>query len=127
MKVKDIMQYRNQGMELALKIVKESGIEGLEKEIAYRGRTGLALTVTKKEISKVVDFMGERSANISILIALLTLKNEFCFSKLQANKFYDRFTEITKDMVLGDKGFEQEQEEIKKEYGIEINISEFEE
>jgi len=36
MKVNDLMTGRNQGMAMALKIVRDGGIEALEKEIEYR-------------------------------------------------------------------------------------------
>ncbi|MFT4144053.1 MAG: hypothetical protein QM644_06310 [Mobilitalea sp.] len=38
--IKDLMEGHNQGMAYALKIVKESGIEALEKEIKYGNISG---------------------------------------------------------------------------------------
>jgi hypothetical protein len=49
-KVNDLMQGRNQGLILALKIVHEGGIEALEKEIQYRNLSGVSLNLTQKEI-----------------------------------------------------------------------------
>lgn len=42
-KVNELMEGRNQGLVLALKIAKEQGIEALEKEIQYRNITGVSM------------------------------------------------------------------------------------
>lgn len=43
---------RRQGMEYALKIAKEKGIEGLEQEIKRRGRTVAPCLVPQKEMDE---------------------------------------------------------------------------
>ena len=43
------MQGRTEGMELALRIAKDKGIEELEKEVRFRQKTGISLNVTRVE------------------------------------------------------------------------------
>ena len=42
---------RDDGLQVALKIVKESGVEGLEREIKYRGLTGIHTSMSEKELT----------------------------------------------------------------------------
>ena len=46
------MQGRTEGMEFARRLVKDKGIEELEKEIRFRQRTGISLNVTRQELNE---------------------------------------------------------------------------
>ena len=46
-KLEEYMKGRTEGMEFALRLVKDKGIEELEKEIKFRNRTGISLNVTR--------------------------------------------------------------------------------
>lgn len=50
-KLDSYMQGRTEGMEFALRLVKDKGIEELEKEIKFRQRTGISLNVTRQELN----------------------------------------------------------------------------
>ena len=50
-KMDSYMQGRTEGMEFALRLVKDKGIEELEKEIKFRQRTGISLNVTRQELN----------------------------------------------------------------------------
>lgn len=49
-KLEEYMKGRTEGMEFALRLVKDKGIEELEKEIKFRNRTGISLNVTRQEL-----------------------------------------------------------------------------
>lgn len=51
-KLDQYMQGRTEGMELALRIAKDKGIEELEKEVRFRQKTGISLNVTRQELNK---------------------------------------------------------------------------
>ena len=51
-KINDLMDGRNQGLIMAHKIVKEDGLEALEKEIRYRNIMGISINVSKKELNE---------------------------------------------------------------------------
>lgn len=50
-KLEEYMKGRTEGMEFALRLVKDKGIEELEKEIKFRNRTGISLNVTRQELN----------------------------------------------------------------------------
>ena len=50
-KLDQYMQGRTEGMEFALRLAKDKGIEELEKEVRFRNRTGVSLNLTRQEIA----------------------------------------------------------------------------
>ena len=101
-KVNDLMEGRNQGLALAFKVVKDGGIEALEKEIRYRNLTGISLNIPRKEIEAATANINLRATEVAITISLITLLDEFCFSKYQAQKFKDFFDKKV-DEILNDE------------------------
>lgn len=69
-KVDQYMQGRTEGMEFALRLVKDKGIEELEKEIKFRQRTGISLDVTRQELNaasaKIKDMVLDTYTILSI-------------------------------------------------------------
>lgn len=52
-KLDQYMQGRTEGMEFALRLAKDKGIEELEKEVRFRNRTGVSLNLTRQELAGV--------------------------------------------------------------------------
>jgi hypothetical protein len=102
MKVNDLMQGRNQGMAMALKIVRDGGIEALEKEIEYRNLTGVSLNITRSELEQATTAIRLRATEVAIVISMITLLDEFCFSKYQARRYKEVFDQQV-DRVLNDE------------------------
>ena len=102
MKVNDLMQGHNQGMAMALKIVRDGGIEALEKEIEYRNLTGVSLNITRPELEQATTAIRLRATEVAIAISLITLLDEFCFSKYQARRYKEVFDQQV-DRVLNDE------------------------
>jgi hypothetical protein len=124
-KINDIMTGRNEGMKLALRIVQEGGIEALEKEIQYRGISGISLNLTQKEIQDASWKANVRATEVAITISLVTLMDEFKMSRSQLNKFKVAFDENVLKAVNNDKSMDILQEyigRIRDEVGIEISI-----
>ena len=125
MKINDFMEGRNQGLILALKIVKEGGIEDLEKEIRYRGITGISLNLTQKEVQDASWKASVRATEVAIAISLITLMDEFFFNRSQLHKYKAAFDENVYKAANNDKSMDILQEyisRIKGEVGIEITI-----
>jgi hypothetical protein len=124
-KINDIMTGRNEGMKLALRIVQEGGIEALEKEIQYRGISGISLNLTQKEIQDASWKANVRATEVAITISLVTLMDEFKMSRSQLHKFKVAFDENVLKAVNNDKSMDILQEyigRIRDEVGIEISI-----
>jgi len=90
-------ELRMQGMIAAQNIVKQGGIEALEKDIRYRGLTKAPITVPQKEID---DFITNVSENLFVtvrIISLMALKDEWGFGEKRLKQFNERFDKLTKD------------------------------
>lgn len=124
-KVKDIMQGRNEGMIMALKIAKEGGIEALEKEIRYRNISGISLNLTQKEVQDASWKASVRATEVAIAISLVTLMDEFKMSRMQLQKFKATFDANVYKAANNDKSMDILQEyieRIREDVGIEITI-----
>ena len=125
MRVNDLMEGRSQGMALALKIVREGGTEALEKELEYRNVTGISLNLTEKEIRDASYKAHVRATEVAIAISLITLLDEFCFSRSQMHKFKAAFDENVYKAANSDRSMDILQEyidKIREDVGIEITI-----
>jgi hypothetical protein len=125
MKVNDLMEGRNQGMTFALKVVKEGGIEALEQEIKSRGISGVSLNLTQEEIKEASWKVSVRATEVAIAISLVTLMDEFCFSRSQMHKFKAAFDTNVFKATNSDRSMDILQEyitRIRDDIGIEITI-----
>ena len=126
-RISDIMEGRNQGLMMAHKIVKEGGLEALTKEINYRNISGISLNLTQKEIQDASWKAHVRATEVAIAISLVTLLDEFCFSRSQLTKFKAAFDANMYDAANSDKSMEilgRYIKRIKDEVGIEVLIGE---
>ena len=54
-KMREYERGREDGLSLALRIAKEGGIEALEKEIRFRGVTGVHTSLASKDLDKAAE------------------------------------------------------------------------
>lgn len=90
-------ELRMQGMIAAQNIVKQGGIEALEKDIRYRGLTKAPIKVSQKEIE---DFIAELSENLFVTVktvSLMALKDVWGFGDKRLRQFEERFLKLTND------------------------------
>lgn len=121
-KINDFMEGRNQGILLAYKIAQESGIYGLKKEIEYRNLMNVSLNVTKSEIKVAEANMRYRTTEVAIVFALITLLDEFNFSKLQARKFKEKFDDMVNTIINDDGTLIQLINRAKEELDIDMVV-----
>ena len=119
-RIKDQMEYRNQGLAYALKIVKDGGIEALEKEIEIRNISGVSLNVPRKDLEEATIKMRIRATKVAIAISLITLREEFCFSKMQAKKFKDTFDSKVDSILSDEDALDEYIKRIEDELNIEL-------
>lgn len=85
------------GMAYALKIVKESGIEGLEKEIEFRGLTDVPLNVKASELIAVA---RARAKDELQFVATATASTLIEYIKMPPSKVLDYLREFNRRVVL---------------------------
>lgn len=122
MNYKDWQRGRDDGLLLALKIVKESGVEGLEREIKYRGITNIHTSMSEKELTAAGIKFKFLVIKTVLCMAIAVLRDEFDFGRQRLQRFVKRFMEKTSCMEGGWISWAELQENIQEETGIEIDF-----
>lgn len=121
-KINDYMTGREDGLLMALDIVKKDGIEALEKEIQFRNVTGIRMPLAKKDLDKATIKIKEQLLDTVTVLAVATLHDEFGFGGTRCQRFIKRFN--TKAECLADDmaSWDDYIQMIRKELGIEMVI-----
>ena len=118
-------QARRDGMAYALKIAQERGIEGLEEEIKFRNATFLPIAVPRAACDEAIEKIKYNTIDTVLVLASVTLRDEFEFGKKRIERFKERFTLKTEclceDYVTWDDLIQQ----LKEECGVDASIRYF--
>ena len=87
-KMDSYMQGRTEGMEFALCLVKDKGIEELEKEIKFRQRTGISLNVTRQELNAASNKIKEMTLDTYSILSVACLCDLWGFGKKKMSAVY---------------------------------------
>lgn len=90
-KIEEMMRGRTEGMEFALRLAKDKGIEELEKEVRFRARTGISLNVTRKELNVASEKIKDMTVDTFAIMSLAVLHDEFGFGGKRLRRFWERF------------------------------------
>ena len=115
-------QARLQGMSYALKVEKEKGIDGLEEELKRRKAYNIPVRIGDKELQAFTDNAKNKMLDTILILASVTLHDEFGFGHDRLNRFKERFN--FKAECIGDS-FTDWQDQIailKEECGLEYSI-----
>lgn len=110
---------RMQGMLYALNMVKEHGVDYLEKEIKKRGIIKSPLAYTDKQID---EFWEQLSANLYATMTCVTgmvLHSAFGFGKQRLQKFREEFLDATNKTI--DLDWLGEHYATLEDYAVELN------
>lgn len=100
-KLNDIQKYRNDGLALALKIVKEKGVQGLEEEIKFRNITGIHTHLSKSALERVEEEFKRQVIKYYQAASLYILKENYQFGKVKMKNYYRKFEDLC-DSVIRD-------------------------
>ena len=122
--LKDYDRGRNDGLAMALRIAEEDGIEGLRREIKFRGVTGIHTALAKKELDQASKQIKEMTLDTMIVLAVATLHDEFDFGQKRCQRFMDRL-ELKAGCLIDDLATWTDYiKAIKDEIGLELSIRE---
>lgn len=113
---------KKDGLILAKRIVEEGGLEALEKEIAFRGRTGINLNLQLKETDEALNDIKECIYESMLCQTLFTLHDEFGFAEKRLVRFLKRFNFKTACMAAGLVNWMDMVDEIQNKWGIRIDV-----
>ena len=115
-------QARLQGMSYALRVAKEKGIDGLEEELKRRQAYNIPIRISNKELQEFTDNAKNMMLDTILILASVTLHDEFGFGHDRLNRFKERFN--FKAECIGDD-FTDWQDQIdilREECGLEYSI-----
>lgn len=117
-----MQQYRTDGMEYALRIAKEKGIEELEKEVKTRMWSGISLRMTQGEINEASEQIKRMVLDTMTIMTVMCLHDECGFGRKRIQKFLDRF-ELKAECILEDYATWQDyQNIIHDELGFDLEL-----
>ena len=115
-------QARMQGMSYALRIAKERGIDGLEKDLEMRNIVNLPIPVSDKALRECVSAIKENTLDTFIILLAATLHDEFGFGEKKVQRAIDRLT-LKADCLCDDYcTWDDMIQSIKEELNIELSI-----
>ena len=110
-KISKEQQARIDGMAYALKVARESGIEGLEKECRLRGALKAPVGLPKKALDEFIVNCKNQLADTFCILTCVTLHDDFGFGHKRLERFRDRFM-LKTDCIVEDYATWQENIEI---------------
>ena len=84
-------QARLQGMSYALKVAKEKGIDGLEKDLKMRNIVNLPIPVSRKALDECIVNIKNNVVDTFIVLLAATLHDEFGFGEKRVQRAIDVF------------------------------------
>lgn len=107
-KMREYERGREDGLSLALRIAKEGGIEALEKEIRFRGITGIHTSLASKDLFTVM--------------SVAVLHDEFGFGEKRCQCYMDGINKAAEYIVDGLATWPDYISAIKEEIGLDLRI-----
>lgn len=121
-KMNDYQNGRMDGLLLAQKIVKEGGLEALDKEIRFRGATNLHTALAVKDLDKTTAQIKEFTLDTLLVMTIAVLYDEFDFEQEQCLQYLNRASKISESLLADMATWSDYQQMIKDELGIELTL-----
>lgn len=120
--LKDYSQGRMDGMDLALRIVKTDGIDGLEKEIQVRGRTRINTALCCKELDIAAYQLKNLCMETFTILLIDTLHVHLGFGEKRVKDFMDKFWLKADSLMAGYATWQDYVDAIREELGYDLQL-----
>lgn len=117
------MLYFTMGMERALRIVKNDGVEELEKEVHFRNASSIHSRLTAKEYDAGLDDIKELTIKTVMAMCVGVLYGEFGFGKIRLTRFMDTCKKAAVDLNDGLVTWPDICENIERLTDIRLNLT----
>lgn len=121
-KINDYMAGREDGLLMALDIVKKGGIEELEKEIRFRNVTGIRTPLAKKDLDKATLKIKQQLLDTVTVLSVATLHDEYGFGAKRCERFIARFNLKAECLVDDMASWDDYIQAIREELGLQLVI-----
>ena len=86
-KMREYERGREDGLDLARRIVKQGGLEALEQECKFRGATGIHTSLAAKDLDKASEKIKEVIADSFVILSIAVLHDDFGFGEKRCQRF----------------------------------------
>ena len=121
-KMREYERGREDGLSLALRIAKEGGIEALEREIKFRGITGIHTSLASKDLDKASEQIKEITLDTFTMMSVAVLHDEFGFGEKRCQRYMDGINKAAEYIVDGLATWPDYISAIKEEIGLDLRI-----
>lgn len=121
-KADDIAMARIAGMEYAVRRIRETGMEEFEKELRWRNRNRIGMTISPQEISEASDAIKSQTYDTIRIMTLMLLLDKFDFTVEQVEAFNDAWNFRVECLTDNYVEWDDYKQALKDEYGIETEI-----
>ncbi len=121
-KMKEYERGREDGLDLAYRIVQQGGIEALKKELKFRGVTGIKTSLAAKDLGKAGEAIKEMTLDTITILALAVLHDDFGFGEKRCQKFMDGMDRGAQFLAEDLATWPDYIESIKEQMGIDVTI-----
>ena len=121
-KMREYERGREDGLSLALRIAKEGGIEALEREIKFRGVTGIRTSLASKDLDKAAEKIKEITLDTFTVMSVAVLHDEFGFGEKRCQRYMDGINKAAEYIVDGLATWPDYISAIKEEIGLDLRI-----
>lgn len=122
-KMREYERGREDGLDLARRIVREGGLEALEKECRFRGVTGIHTSLARKDLDKASEKIKQLVSECCVIMAITVLHDEFGFGQKRCQKFMAGMDKASDYIDQGLAEWIDYVQAIKEELGIELSFS----
>lgn len=113
---------REDGLDLALRIVRQDGLQGLEDEVKFRNITGISTSLAKKDLNQACTAIKERTLDTFTILGIAVLHDDFGFGEKRCQRFMDGLNRgadyLLEDLATWDDYIQA----IKEETGLKLEI-----
>ena len=121
-KMREYERGRQDGLLLAQKIVKEGGIDALNKEIKFRGCTGIHTAFASKDLDKAAEKIKEMTMDTFTIMSVAALHDAFGFGQVRCQRWMDKFAEGANYLEQGLATWPDYIQSVKEELNLKLEI-----
>lgn len=122
-KTSELMDARLQGMDYALRTIKEIGVEAFEKELQTRCNHKIAHTVSQQAINEASDNIKAWCYETVACLFYLGLRDEFDFGKKRINRLNNRMTEKVRCLNENFVTWDDYKQILQDELGVKVDMA----
>lgn len=121
-KMREYERGREDGLDLARRIVKEDGLEALERECKFRGVTGIHTSLAAKDLDKASQKIKEMTIDTFTILCIAAVHDEFGFGEKRCRRLIAKMEEGAEYLMDDLATWDDYIKEIKEQLNIDLRI-----